>query len=760
MSKKAVLLLSFYTLLASINPIIFGQSVVRNSTYGQVHTPKGNLHVLVIFIQNDNDTIDRNGWKHHQLPDFVNHENNDLISSSINDIGTKSNLSTWYSDMSMGEFKFTGDIFPEIIPVPANMYGNDSKISRGAVDYINKHYPDFNWAKYDNRTNRANWSKDNSSSKPDGKLDYVIMLHRKPGMNGYAGISGYNLKLKGKDQDYYITDGYTSIGTNPDANSISDLFIHEFGHNLYTAPHLGNANGVIGNYFRGTFGWSMSNTDKRVFYTCNAWERWYLGWTEIKHDIRKLRKDTLLEIDDYITTGDAVRIKIPHSEQFIWIENHQKKNQFDRHRFERNAFNEAHLEPLKGVYAYIENISPSRDKIHSFSKGANGMRLLHPYGKFDFTYKDSVYKEKKWWGQTAYDFYTKQKNPIDGNSLVDVIYRDYNHDGEIAYTSNSNGPDKKKKEFHPIYSIGDSLHCAWSGEYLGFQEGDEISLNSNVLALPNRRYNQYDKSLAPAYINGLKIKILSITNGKAKISISYNNYELLNESRWAGQEIVFQKDTNYPTIDPVLNVYGNLQITKSETPGMHKKVEGSFVRPTVFRVAANSTVHIKKGGLLSFDSQSSLVLEDGSKLIIDEEAMVLFHENTHLLVEKGAKVINNGDFIMSSSLTNQLPSNALITSQPNEVQSLDELKKTVNIRMTDKLYLRTDTPLYFKEKLVKPKKSRKIIDRFNKSTLIQKAFIPKYYYDFTFNGSSDYFMVRGRRFSYKGKFYKKKFLGI
>ena len=89
----------------------------------------------------------------------------------------------------------------------------------------------------------------------------------------------------------------------------------------------------------------------------SGWDRWFLGWNNPpdKTNLISARDDNNLEqlsdlnipsapsvstfvLRDFVATGDAVRIKLPHfnwqslgdvKNQYLWLENHQLINRFD-----------------------------------------------------------------------------------------------------------------------------------------------------------------------------------------------------------------------------------------------------------------------------------------------------------------------------------------------------------------------------------------------------------------------------------------------
>ena len=93
------------------------------------------------------------------------------------------------------------------------------------------------------------------------------------------------------------------------------------------------ANRTVGTYFNLTDGPGMMG-GLRTHFLANAWERWYNGWVELQTGANHANSDVQgatsltatngeFTLRDYVTTGDVMRIKLPNSSQYLWLENHQ-----------------------------------------------------------------------------------------------------------------------------------------------------------------------------------------------------------------------------------------------------------------------------------------------------------------------------------------------------------------------------------------------------------------------------------------------------
>ncbi len=204
----------------------------QKSYYGYVHTPKGHLHMLVVFVQYTDNYLDGNypdpldddwghdysiadslpmlqeEWQQDTLPSIAQHfpgypsGQNRLFNATlpIGGAGQVHNMSEYYYEQSGGQFEVTADIFP--VPVTLSFsdmvalaqtqpfdtaFAPDAfdfyhHVNIAALNWINTHQnlmPGFDWANYDNRTNYPDFESDNSNTPPDGILDYVVFMHRR-----------------------------------------------------------------------------------------------------------------------------------------------------------------------------------------------------------------------------------------------------------------------------------------------------------------------------------------------------------------------------------------------------------------------------------------------------------------------------------------------------------------------------------------------------------------------------------------------------
>lgn len=622
-----------------------------NSTYGYSTTPKGELHALVIFVAFEEDSTQENPiWPYDEIPSFAIGENNALFNKSAKQIGSHQNISKWYSDMSMGEFTFTGSIYPKqiIVPMRTNSWGMpiQSLINRDVVKQL-KRDTVFDWSRFDKRENGSEWEKDVSRSQPDGELDYVIFMYRIPGSKGMAAVRSQWNKLKIQDSVLHITDGFTSVNTSSDPRTILSEFIHEFGHSLMIAPHIGNANGVVGEYLQSSYAWGMACPDRRLFHTANAWERWYLGWTDIKYDLNNLSDNGVYEIRDFVTTGDAIRIKVPNADSYLWIENHQKLNDFDRPRYDFDAFGDPNKLPNKGLAIYLENISNDRSKIHSFGRNANGIEVLHPRGKFDFIPElDSVYNISKWWNQKTNDYNNEGANPTSGSSMIQPILFDYDNNGKVGYSDNANLTFGKNEMKTMLMVDGVEVYGPFA-EDLTFQEGHLIDVGSNPMIIERLRRPKSQKDRIEQHLNNISITALSTdADGTIKVKIEYNQPIIQSHQVWKGEDIILKNDADFQGLNNqlIISSEGSLTLDQCKSVLREKRLNsGYYAYPTRLIIKDGTMLEIKSGGQLKLKNDSKLIIEEGAQLVFDQIDNFKLESSCTIVLRKGARVIVAGN---------------------------------------------------------------------------------------------------------------------
>ena len=193
----------------------------------------------------------------------------------------------------------------------------------------------------------------------NSRIDLVqIFLRNSTASYGYPtyddrGITGFANYL----QPIFINDAYHFFDAATCQGSLlnKDLAhpatqraeIHELAHNMIgmsNSAHMGGGGPVnVGDLVTLEFnsgGYSLIGSAGSSLVSCNGFERWrlnYRGPTNSSHAIASNNVNSDISITDgsktfylrdFITYGDAIRIKLPYKDigaldQYIWLENHQ-----------------------------------------------------------------------------------------------------------------------------------------------------------------------------------------------------------------------------------------------------------------------------------------------------------------------------------------------------------------------------------------------------------------------------------------------------
>lgn len=245
------------------------------SFYGSSLTPNGTVHVLIVFVGFDTTTVSDNSstWKHDSIPSWARGSYNNIIDIDGNQIHSIRNVTSYFNYMSNGQFNITGEIYPDFVRVPPSytiIYdslgniifqsintSNVLKAARDAVNLQDNGSFNYDYSRFDNRTNFPDYKFDNSiysnvsgdTVAPDGKIDYIVFAVRDfgKGANG-ASTPGVSGSLFFDTIPFQIDKGHRHTACEDSYTSFNQVFIHEMMHTIYGAPHTWGVNGVVGDF--------------------------------------------------------------------------------------------------------------------------------------------------------------------------------------------------------------------------------------------------------------------------------------------------------------------------------------------------------------------------------------------------------------------------------------------------------------------------------------------------------------------------------
>jgi len=691
---------------------------------GGLFTPKGEIKALVVFVGfshnvwNGTDSIPFNHQPYDQwdikngqeLPPYINMETGemDIFHDELSDFDKKSewyNISSYYNEMSLGKFKFMADVFkdpktnkPVRIDIDPKGTKGIATLNKRVLDEIYNTYPNFDWAKYDQRENSPNYLRSTNDTRSDGKPDCIILVYRNDGgmqkkifsnRLGWGGgvASSYLRGYKSPWENIrFDNTGYTlSSGDGKRSESFVCMFLHEIAHKLYDAPHYNGANGAIGCYFfYPDAAYGMMNPTNFTNLSANGWERWALGWI----NLNKNNPDFYQSIDsingnthsfiirDFVSTGDAIRLPIPHYPgQFLWLENHQNYSKVERGPYAGKVLTKTGDEVPKlesGIYAYIENLGRTRHDVPRYGsrKESNAIRLMNANGNWDYSHSGEIIQN---W-QTFYNnpvvvLKKEQRNMFSGTNpffrFVDNYAKGWSNsnkpDENIKYSSHHHGGylestpfilETNCKDTVAVYGFSGGRNEATKNKlkYRNpfYQDGDELSISAKHPIYGLKVYDKRKGHLFATRLNGMRISFQAIDKDAYLVKVTYNDFVVKTSGRWSGDLMVKENYINKDEYSLILDSKVTVTLNKSGTVNRHLPTpQGDFIKPSELMLEENAKVLMKEksrliiedGSILRIKRGATLEMKSGSRIITKGSGQVIIEEGAVIQKESGAKIV-------------------------------------------------------------------------------------------------------------------------
>jgi M6 family metalloprotease-like protein len=303
-------------------------------------TPNSFFRILVIFAEFKDDTSYQVGdWPVDKPPNYMN----TFVDSTVTENSTVGNITQYFREMSLGKMTVIGKSYFVIAAETRAWYSSinydRAQINQTVIQGLND---SISLAPYDNWTGTSDYNFQNS---PDGQIDMICVIWRNIwqdaafnsfsfdydfNFNGEAslGSDAANVWFPVDGAARTVYEGYPAFGVPGSGltiakgydgqGAVQQFTIHELGHYLLGDNHFHTAGGtwaIMANYM------SRSNC-------ANSFERTRLGWiTPMEYS-----SNTTVNLRDYVTTGDALRIALPNTnpQEYFLLENHQRLSVFDK----------------------------------------------------------------------------------------------------------------------------------------------------------------------------------------------------------------------------------------------------------------------------------------------------------------------------------------------------------------------------------------------------------------------------------------------
>ena len=656
----------------------------QDSRNGNWNPAQGTLKVLVVFaeVTGDPDYNSPTGsWVAGKMPpnpgklfdtkvfvqggELVNGENDRFSTPSIVFPGQfyyPTNVMTkFFYDASFGNLVVTGDYYPELIQIPyssfTGQYGADNKVMDALASKPNlKSATGLSIpADFDAWTRPDDYLEKNKT--PDGKIDNLIIIYRVNSRHTTTISAGHSDTALSSANGKLQSNCYQSVRTYDFLTSF--VVPHEFSHALlgHGNYHNGSAGGAGNRRFMTEIGgYGILENFYHNLRSCNAWDRYHLGWKQNKNypdiyacdlagnivngnlscriptatELKKTTAPTTQEyvLRDFITTGDAIRIKLPYVEesgvpQWIWLENHVKDST-------RVYYAKGATHPM-GVRI---NLQLESESFYCVDNGCMWMSYYVPFNRFGrWDFDISQMKDGEYQANTT----SNKNNAFTGNSLLEFLNYDANGDGMLQ----DNEVVKIKQFYKDNVRIGGDLPIL-GNVYDVFRVGDVLSIATNPSTTPwlthRTRRGSNDLDNRKIYLNGLKIHIKEKrTDGSVVVAVTQGYYTVDQDQRWCGDIVLNEKIS--------LNTGKKINLALSQTPVVKENPvvlnnKRYFTEPTVLTCMANSVSSLAKNSAIEVDSLCALVLKKGSILENRESgtAQIRVKRGGTLIVESGVSI--------------------------------------------------------------------------------------------------------------------------
>ena len=618
-------------------------------------------------------------------------------------------FSCFFHDASFGKLNVKGDYYPELVKIPYSSVLNGANCDSLVIEILaSKTNPTSATglkipADFDAWTPTASYvEKDNTS---DGKIDNLIIIWR---------INSHFATVNGSGRWVYL----------PQVNYVQSICCYDFlsntvvphelshgflGDNQY---HNGGAGGGTRHFMTDVGGYGILESYNNNLRSCNAWDRYRLGWKkndaypdiyacntvgEIANgdisyripnpaEFKNAEELTVREyvLRDFLTTGDALRIKLPYvgqngeDPQWIWVENHVKDSLW--------AYYPTGASHPMGVRINLQIGGDDFKSCNYFYTRTNYYVPFSRFGRWDFDISQIN-------GDYKASTTSTKSNAFTGNSLLESLKYDANGDGKLQ--------DREEVTIKEVYKdnvrIGGD-HPIFGNAYDVFRVGDTLSLATNPATTPWLTHKTITKNDActPAdsrdnrkiYLNGLRIHIKEKrADGSVVVVVTQGYYRVNQDQRWCG-DIVLNEKISLGAGKKIHLDLGTTPIVKTMPIIIGNK--RYFTEPTVLTCKANSVLSLDKDSKIEIDDYCALVLEQGS--IVEKKAtsgVATIHVKSGgtLIVESGV-TFKNGKIILKidaggyACVDGSVASNFIIDNSGtlNAIQSYLQRVKDFNCR--------------------------------------------------------------------------------
>ena len=524
------------------------------------------------------------------------------------------------------------------------------------------------------------------------------------GINNGSGFGNEPIQGLQIGNNYYSSQVGTlqCIGDGDFSTNPTGVLTHEIGHSLFGGNNFhtsgGNHRGSGSNtmpWMNIQGGYGLMGAAGSGLVCCNGYDRWRMHWKHpaspyyisacnvldngfLNSDISKENGSKWFILRDFVTYGDAIRIKMPYKDnentpnQYIWLEfhnvGHNDKLDFLQFTNEENCLHKG----ASGIYAYyqigrdvLESTNPNLvwDQINR-----DNLRIISNEGFWDYVQYpllDSTDFVCTGWGwedcyyspdySNAFCGYQDQEtfivpkwydadlgNTCDTLYMTPLRYDNYSLKYKIREYTARNMIKNGDTVTHNIMFNGDTLDAFSSSHKLNMGTNPSTcnaktcytSNNSVQTQLTFDNNAQYNNTAT--YLTGLSIEMLPISNGSQwLVKIRWDDYDITNDARWTGKIVL--KGTEHVNLTRGYSI----TLAQNRTPAqrLRSSESGYFAEPTELTCEAGSHFTQQPQTSLVLTEKSHFVLDNGATYHLGDSAQILIHGKSSFHINQGADFI-------------------------------------------------------------------------------------------------------------------------
>lgn len=551
--------------------------------------------------------------------------------------------------------------------------------------------------------------------------------------NEYGGLKsnrGFNMNVlsekkilvEGKEYPMGPVGTIQGVGSGDITRNPTSIVVHEISHSLFG----GNSFHTSGGNHRRSYepmvfmtvqgGYGLMGGANSGLVGCNGYERWRMHWRNqdipsdypsyicardvsnsiyLSSDVTKEDGNISFFLRDFMTTGDAVRIKLPYKSstdipnQYIWLEFHDvgHNGTLDYLQYSDET---CLSQGTPGIYAYYQ---VGRDVLESSNKNdvwdqkhRDNLRIISSEGFWDYTQYALPYDTNfvcTQWNWDKYYYVPEYSNAFGGYQDQERFLIPKDYDMDLANTQDSvieggrflrmkpvirevtmqNKVVRHTKVTHNISFLGDSRDAFSSPVKLNMGTNPSTcntktcysSSDNGIthLTFPLSQYNEQT-----TYLSGLGIEMSPVEERGWVVRIRWDDYGIEN-ARWTGT-IVLQEQLRLKK--------GNvLQLAQNRTPSQRYRDEesGYFSPVTTLTCLKGSLLELEEKSILQLMEQSRLILKSGSELVLGDHVRVKVQGGARVVIEPDVafKCGKKSTLIIGAGSTCVVPNRAQLESQ-------------------------------------------------------------------------------------------------